>query len=391
LFRASKFLTLIILFSSFWATPAHARFFNACWNLAKKGVISKRPTNSNFYRGETVEVIAERIGPRGGRIFTVKLDEGADWNGLHISSNLKFHWSQWMPFVPYKTRNFYANAFNPADIQGDPRAFEMIFGNRIAKFFGYRLIGPDTVEMPDFVEWSNAAKAFNEMAEGKIDFRFRVTGYQTPNQQTVGELFISQWVDSLAVPVGEGHLYFHDMDLHIAAQFFTPEALEISQKQMKLTMNYAKYLRRQVGEVERQMGDDIFEFITQIFDGATGNLVIAQTEPDRATIQEAYSMLLNLDNLNSRHLTQAMGIDVHKALSPKDFVTTAQKIIINHPHFKKNKSEADRLAQQLNFFLLNQDPALLTAPEYTIDANTIQNWIFKQLRDSNRLLDPRSP
>jgi hypothetical protein len=166
----------------------------------------------------TVQVEDERPGVHGGKLLFLKRV------GIRWSSNVR-------------TVQF--------DAQGDPRWFIETVGEKVAAFFGFRIIDNQHMTVPDFNEFSGALGKINRELIRRGEDPIAMTFYQTESNQNVS---VSDYTDRFAndygIPIApSGNHLIHDLSFHTGAIFIPREVVKVKVAQVKYVHDFLSFLK----------------------------------------------------------------------------------------------------------------------------------------------------
>lgn len=165
----------------------------------------------------TVQVGTAQLGRHGGRLITLQRT-GKQWGSNHTT-------------VGY-------------DVQGDPRWFVEAAGCGTADFFGFKLLSPNLISVPDRREFAGAVEKVNDRLAAAGEEPIGVTFYDSPERGGFKfKDYIDAFVARFALPVASGGNHFvHDISFHSGAIFIPPEAVRAGADRMRYMEGFAEEL-----------------------------------------------------------------------------------------------------------------------------------------------------
>lgn len=163
----------------------------------------------------SVRVVHRRPGPNGGEIITLKM------------------------FADSWLSQFTSNNF---DIQGDPRWFILAYGEKVAELFGFKILSPKLMTIPDATEFQAVLDKVNSsliiLGYEPILLRFANTRIEKPLQDYIDSFL------AYTLPIAsDGNHLIHDMSFHSGAFLIPNNYVELAVKRTQFMQQFMAYLK----------------------------------------------------------------------------------------------------------------------------------------------------
>lgn len=200
------------------------------------------------------------FGQNKGKLREIQKKDGLPWRSLHSTAGYAY--------------------------QGDPRNFVMIFGRRVAHFFGFRYLDDLTMTIPDAVEMTRAIQIINnrlrELGEPEISITFYESDSIMDNLEHAIEYSRNRRLP-LATNDNEA---LHDISYHAASILIPPQILERHGNFITRAIDFINFLQTRIGSdlslawlnnldgLNTSFTDLLVSLISRDIDQATANFKI---------------------------------------------------------------------------------------------------------------------
>lgn len=240
-------------------------------------LFNNTPPEVSPYNGlpvsDSISAMRTIPGQHGGLRYVVKRT-GQLWMWKRID---EYEWVKHAPHFVYEWFERKLRRRDGPTPQGDPHWFIELYGEKVAKFFGFEAISDTEMIVPTLDEFNRAVDKYNQMAkDAGSPFRLPIKGFATASREPDLHLVLQKFLIDGEVPVGKDRLFFHDMNFHLLMQLIHPDLMNLAKRQIKAVLDFDQYLQKNYGTLKRvppfnKWFSFFVEFRTTHLDVGTGN------------------------------------------------------------------------------------------------------------------------
>lgn len=231
---------------------------------------------SGALEGPTVTVLGAKPGPHGGQLIRLR-NTSTKW----LSKHSEFFF----------------------DVQGDPRFFIGTAGTKTARFFGFEVLEPKHMTIPNVNELNGAVAKLNpqliKMGYEPIPLNFS----HNPLDSTSMSRYLDRFTEGLLPMAPDGHHLVHDMSFHSGAVFLPPRLIQVAQKRVQFIRKFVSFLigdtqvfnSEQAAAIKRISN---FFLVRSIDDGTafTNLFLLASRSTDPVLLKKISSLAAKISN-----------------------------------------------------------------------------------------------
>lgn len=221
------FASIFLLANFSLSSVSHAGLLETCWYLL-----------SQHQPALTTEEIARALNKKDATVYVSSRIKGSH-GGKRLEVRKKGE------FAGIGGRWLQKNSHLLETPQGDVTWNHRTLGAQAGSFFGFHVISPWKVTVPDLAEVNGAIEAYNALLPIDSSDRILARFYEEPNLHAPIEKYLTRFAQNLELPLASEHLYFfHDLNFHFLGTILIPhEILKSAQKQTQALLHFAAYLR----------------------------------------------------------------------------------------------------------------------------------------------------
>jgi len=181
------------------------------------------------------------------------------------------------------------------DVQGDPRLFMFAFGEKVSEFFGFKMVSPTEIIVPDAKELDGAIQRLNKQLinDGKepIAVRFYKSGGEEPVER-----YLRTIASRKALPIAmNGNPMIHDIGFHTGAIILPKAVMDDLAIRINRYFDFVAFLREryeldpEMLEEVNTLADGIFDLLATRIDYATAQQNLLLLDKSRASIDRSHS------------------------------------------------------------------------------------------------------